>query len=69
MYFTENALTFKGSAIWIVLWSTDEPMDDVTVTKSQDVILNLLSVRQELQMYGHKFFVISNDDKLTSHGP
>lgn len=44
-------------------------MDDVTVTKSQDVILNLLSVRQELQMYGHKFFVISNDDKLTSHGP
>jgi len=43
-------------------------MDDVTVTKSHDVILNLLSVRQELQMYGHKFFVISNGDKLTSHG-
>jgi hypothetical protein len=44
-------------------------MDDVTVTKSHDVILNLLSVTQELQMYDHEFFVISNDDKLTSHGP
>jgi len=44
-------------------------MDDVTVMKSHDIILNLPSVRQELQMYGRKFFVISNDNKLKSHDP
>jgi hypothetical protein len=44
-------------------------MGDVSVKKKRDVILNLLSAMQELQMYGRKFFVVSNDDKLTSRGP
>ena len=46
-----------------------KPIDDVAVMKSHDVILNMLSARQECQLYGCKFFINSNDDKLTSRGP